>query len=90
VGPVASSLNYNYDLMTYFLVLFSSLLILYRDLKSVLLELDVSKGAGPDGIPPLTLKNCASAFARPLHLLLLRSLPTCVFADQSRMAGATT
>jgi hypothetical protein len=35
-----------------------------------LLELDVSKGASLDGIPPLILKNCASAFARPLSLFL--------------------
>jgi hypothetical protein len=29
----------------------------------VLLELDISKGAGLDGIPPLILKNCASTFS---------------------------
>jgi hypothetical protein len=40
---------------------------------SVLLELDVSKGAGPDGIPLLILKNCVSAFARQLSLLFNRS-----------------
>jgi hypothetical protein len=50
--------------------------------QSVLLELDVSKGAGSDGIPPLILKNCASAFARPLFLLFNRSLSTCVFPDR--------
>jgi hypothetical protein len=35
------------------------------EVQSVLLELDVSKGAGPDGIPPLILKNCfcASTFS---------------------------
>jgi hypothetical protein len=47
--------------------------------QSVLLELGVSKGVDPDGIPPLILKNCASAFARPLSLLFNRSggnLPT--------------
>jgi hypothetical protein len=40
---------------------------------SVLLELDVSKGAGPDGIPLLILKNCVSAFVRQLSLLFNRS-----------------
>jgi hypothetical protein len=44
-----------------------------NEVQSVLLELDVSKGAGPDGIPPLLLKNCASAFARPFSLLFNRS-----------------
>jgi hypothetical protein len=38
---------------------------------SVLLELDVSKGA-----------NCASGFARPLSLLFNRSLSICVFLDR--------
>jgi hypothetical protein len=47
--------------------------------QTVLLELDVSRGAGSDGIPPLILKNCTSTFARPLSLLFNRSLPTCVF-----------
>jgi hypothetical protein len=37
--------------------------------QSVLLELDVSKSAGPDGIPPLILKNSALAFAQSLSLL---------------------
>jgi hypothetical protein len=32
------------------------------EVQSVLLELDVSKGVSPDGILPLILKNCASAF----------------------------
>jgi hypothetical protein len=30
------------------------------EVQSVLLELDVSKGAGPDGIPPFILKNVGS------------------------------
>jgi hypothetical protein len=47
--------------------------------QSVLLELDVSKGAGPDGIPPIILKNCASSFAGSLSLLFNRSLSTCDF-----------
>jgi hypothetical protein len=45
----------------------------------VLLELDVSKGVGPDGIPPLIMKNFASAFARPLSLPFNRCLSTWVF-----------
>jgi hypothetical protein len=50
--------------------------------QSVLLELDVSKSASPNGIPPLILNNCASAFARPLFRLFNRSLSTCVFPDR--------
>jgi hypothetical protein len=54
-----------------------------------LLELDVSKGAGPDGIPPLILKNCASIFARPLALLFNRSSSTCVFTDKWTLSYVT-
>jgi hypothetical protein len=55
----------------------------------ILLELDISKGAGPDGIPPLVLKNCASAFARPLSLFRIlsvfpgESFPGKFFSDNS-------
>jgi hypothetical protein len=44
--------------------------------------MDVSKGAGPDGIPPLILMNGASSFTRPLSLFFNRSLSTCVFPDR--------
>jgi hypothetical protein len=37
-------------------------------------------------IPPLILKNCASAFARPLSLLFNRSLSTCVFPDRWKLS----
>jgi hypothetical protein len=39
------------------------------EVQSVLLDLDVSKVAGPDGIPSLILKNCSSAFACILSVL---------------------
>jgi hypothetical protein len=41
---------------------------------NALLNLDSNKGSGPGGVPPLILKNCASAFALPLCLLFNRSL----------------
>jgi hypothetical protein len=44
-------------------------------------DLDVNKGSGPDGIPPIILKNCASTFARPLSLLFERTMATSVFPD---------
>jgi hypothetical protein len=40
--------------------------------QSVLQDLDVNKGSDPDCIPPIILKNCASAFAKPLSLLFNR------------------
>jgi hypothetical protein len=40
--------------------------------QSVLQDLDVNKGSGLDGIPPINLKSCASVFAKPLSLLFNR------------------
>jgi hypothetical protein len=39
--------------------------------------------------PPLILKNCASAFARPLSLVFNRSLSTCVFFDRWKLSYVT-
>jgi hypothetical protein len=40
---------------------FGALQFTVDEVQSVLLELmDVSKGVGPDGIPPFILKNCAA------------------------------
>jgi hypothetical protein len=61
---------------------FGALQFTVDEVQSVLLELGFSKSAGPDGIPPLILKNCASAFVRPLSLPFNRSLSTCVFPDR--------
>jgi hypothetical protein len=60
---------------------FGALQFTVDEVQSVLLGLDINKGAGPDGIPPLILKNCASALARQLFLLFNRYLSTCVFPD---------
>jgi hypothetical protein len=58
--------------------LFGAFLFTVDAVQSVLLELDDNKGAGPDGIPPLFVKNCASGFARLISLLFNRSSSTCV------------
>jgi hypothetical protein len=49
---------------------FGALRFTLDEVQSVLLELDVSKGAGLNGIPLLILKNCASAFACPISFFL--------------------
>jgi hypothetical protein len=67
-----------------------ALLLTVDEVQSILLELDVSNGAGPDGVPPLILKNCASDFVRPLSLLFNRSLSTCVFPDRWKLSYVTT
>jgi Reverse transcriptase (RNA-dependent DNA polymerase)/Endonuclease-reverse transcriptase len=68
---------------------FGALQFTVDEVLSVLQDLDVNKGAGPDGIPPLILKNCASAFAVPLSLLFNRSLSTCVFPDRWKLSYVT-
>jgi hypothetical protein len=50
---------------------FGALQFTVDEIQSVLLELDVSKGAGLDDIPHLILQNCASAFVLALSLLYL-------------------
>jgi hypothetical protein len=69
---------------------FGALHFTVDEVERVLLELDVSKVTGPDGIPPFILKNCASAFARPLSLLFNRSLTTCVFPDRWKLSYVTS
>jgi hypothetical protein len=52
--------------------LFGALQFISDEVENVLQDLDVNKGSGPDGIPPIILKNCASTFAKPLSLLFNR------------------
>jgi hypothetical protein len=68
---------------------FGALQFTVDEVQSVSLELDVSKGASLDGIPPLILKNCASAFAHSFSLFFNRSLSTCVFSDRWKLSYLT-
>jgi hypothetical protein len=54
--------------------------------KSILQDLDVNMGPG---IPPIILKNCASAFAKPLSLLFNRSMATSIFPDRWNVSYVT-
>jgi hypothetical protein len=45
---------------------FGALLFTSDEVKSFLQDLDGNTGSGTDSIPPIILKNCASAFAKPL------------------------
>ncbi|RVE55239.1 hypothetical protein evm_000137 [Chilo suppressalis] len=47
----------------------------------ILSKIDESKGAGPDGIPPLFLKRTAKYIALPLKIILAKSIATGVFPD---------
>ena len=42
-------------------------------------NLDVSKGCGPDGVPPVLLKNCKDSLVLPLHVLFNMSLSSGIF-----------
>jgi hypothetical protein len=50
-------------------------------------DLDVNKGSGPDGIPPIILN--AIAFAKSLSLLFNRSMATSVFPDRWKVSYVT-
>jgi hypothetical protein len=68
---------------------FSALQFTSNEIESFLQDLDVNKGSGPDGIPPIILRNCASAFAKPLSLLLDKSMATSVFLDRWKVSYVT-
>ena len=42
-------------------------------------KLDISKGAGPDGIPPILIKNCADSLLTPLLVVFQRSFDSGCF-----------
>jgi hypothetical protein len=65
---------------------FSALYFTSDEVESVLQDLNVNKGSGPDGIPPIILKNCASAFAKQLSLLFNKSMSTSVFPDKWKVS----
>jgi hypothetical protein len=43
-------------------IIFGALQFISDEVESVLQDLDVNKVSGPDGIPAIILKNCASEF----------------------------
>jgi hypothetical protein len=63
---------------------FGALQFTSDEVESVLQDLDVNKGFGPDGIPLIILKNCAPAFAKPIW-----SMATSVFLDRWKVSYIT-
>ena len=49
------------------------------EVKTKLKDIDINKGPGTDGIPPIFLKNCSTTLAYPLTILFNISLRTCSF-----------
>jgi hypothetical protein len=60
-----------------------------EEVERAVLELEMNKGAGPDGIPPIILKNCATALALPLCLIFNHAISTCVFPDKWKLSYVT-
>jgi hypothetical protein len=68
---------------------FGLLQFIVSEVENALLELDRREGPDPNGVPPLILKNCASAFTLPLCMLFNRSLVTCIFSDRWKLLFVT-
>ncbi|KAF2905129.1 hypothetical protein ILUMI_01037 [Ignelater luminosus] len=49
-------------------------------------QLDIGKGAGPDGIPAVLLRNCAEHLALPISIIFNRSLKEGVFPKSGEKA----
>jgi hypothetical protein len=60
-----------------------------EEVEKILLEIDISKGPGPDGVPSNILKTCASAFSIPLSLIFNKSFVTFVFPDKWKLSFIT-
>jgi hypothetical protein len=54
-----------------------------------LTALDTKKAMGPDNIPPLILKECSQELARPLSILMQKSIDNGVVPELWRQANVT-
>ncbi|KAJ0180561.1 hypothetical protein K1T71_003965 [Dendrolimus kikuchii] len=67
----------------------SELLITKKQIVTELKALDITKGPGPDGLPPFFLKNTAETVAVPLLILYNRSLMEGIVPSNWKMANIT-
>ena len=58
-----------------------------RDILKALKKLNICKGAGPDGFPPLFVKMCASSLSLPLKIIFNCSIATSQFPSEWKMAN---
>ncbi|CAH2216375.1 jg3180 [Pararge aegeria aegeria] len=58
-----------------------------KSVEKALKKLDKNKGAGPDELPAIFIKNCAATLAYPLYLIFNRSLATGIFPDKWKFAN---
>lgn len=60
-----------------------------REVLKLLSHLDLTKGAGPDKIPPYFIVQCADSLYLPLSIIFRRSLAEGVFPDEWKSAFVT-
>lgn len=67
----------------------SGIKLLLNDIRGQLESLDVSKGAGPDGIPPYFIKNTADTICVPLKIIYQKCLESGFFPNIWKLANIT-
>lgn len=65
----------------------SPLIIQYKGIEKLLLSLNTSKSTGPDGIPAVVLKNCASILSCYLQIIFTKSLTERKLPDDWKTAN---
>ena len=59
------------------------------DVQTALEDVDPSKGAGPDRLPPAFIKQLSASLAKPVSIIFNRSLSEGVFPDDWKIAAIT-
>lgn len=67
-------------------ITFGSLCLTLVDICQALEQLDVRKGSGPDGIPPVILQKCSTAFSTPLCIIFNTSLILGIFPEKWKLS----
>lgn len=56
---------------------------------NIAMGLDLSKGCGPDNIPPILIKKCAETLCAPLTMIYSKSIKDCVYPDKWKVGQIT-
>lgn len=67
----------------------SNISISLGDVTKILKSLDMTKGPGPDGIPPLFFKLTAQSINKPVHILFNKSLQSGIMPQIWKNANIT-
>jgi hypothetical protein len=77
------------DIQDFYGVDLESLSVSYDEVFERLLELNDDSSCGPDGIPPIFLKNCAFSLTFPLTVLFNISLQSGTFPSEWKISYVT-